>query len=67
MLTYSLFCSTNVESGFDSFLDYYIQPHIRALPYIWGILVGYILFKLRGKKLEISWVIVHITNYDNMS
>ena len=44
------------KPGFSSFMDYYIQPYIRALPYIWGILVGYILFKLRGKKLDISWV-----------
>ena len=43
-------------------MDYYIQPYIRALPYIWGILVGYILFKLRGKKLDISWVGMNLTN-----
>ncbi len=37
-------------------LNYYHMPYNRAVPYLVGIMVGYILFKLRGKELKIHWV-----------
>ena len=49
--------STYNDTYFDTYFGYYAQPWVRALPYIWGILFGYILFKLRGKKLNYHWVI----------
>ena len=36
---------------------YYTAMYTRAQPYIVGILFGYILYKLRGHKLNITWVI----------
>ena len=36
--------------------DYYMASWARAQPYIYGILIGYFLFKMRGKKLNIHWV-----------
>ena len=42
--------------GFNTFGDYYAQTYVRAQPYIYGILIGYVLFKMRGKKLDIHWV-----------
>ena len=36
--------------------NYYTITYTRAQPYIYGILIGYILFKMRGKPLEIHWV-----------
>ena len=51
--------STLIDPPFDTYFGYYAQPWVRALPYIWGIMFGYILFKMRGKKRgEIyHWVI----------
>ena len=51
---------------FDTYFGYYVQPWVRALPYIWGIMFGYILFKTRGKKLNYHWVIANLPNILNM-
>ena len=32
--------------------------YTRAQPYIYGILIGYVLYKMRGQKLNIHWVIL---------
>ena len=40
--------------GYDQ--DYYKAMYTRAQPYIYGILIGYILYKMRGRKLNILWV-----------
>ena len=53
-----------INSCSSSYIDYDNYPHYayytitytRAQPYIYGILIGYILFKMRGKNLDIHWV-----------
>jgi len=43
--------------------DYYIKPYIRLQPYLVGILFGYILFKIKDKKIKIPHVSKVITKY----
>ena len=41
------------------YVPYYTSTYTRAQPYIYGILIGYLLFKMRGKTLDIHWVKIH--------
>lgn len=59
------------EAGVDEFISFYQRPHMRIQPYLIGILIGWILFKLRGQELKIPkllnvslWVLsLSITTY----
>ena len=42
--------------GFNGMDDFYIKPWCRFQPYLMGLLLGYILFKLRGKTIHIPQV-----------
>ena len=42
--------------GFNNNNDFYIKPYARFQPYLVGLLLGYVLFKLRGKKIHIPQV-----------
>ncbi len=37
--------------------DYYMVWYTRSPPYVVGILVGYIMYQLRGKELKMNWVL----------
>ena len=34
----------------------YLKPYTRAQPYMVGILLGYILYRTKGKEFKIHWV-----------
>ena len=42
--------------GKDTITDFYVKPYNRCQPYLIGILVGYVLFKMKDKKIRIPWV-----------
>ena len=44
--------------GFNGMDDFYIKPWCRFQPYLMGLLLGYILFKLRGKTIHIPQVTI---------
>ena len=60
------FSSSNIEEYPSN--SYYTSTYTRAQPYIYGILIGYILFKMRGKSLDIHWVRIDIKQFkDSLS
>ena len=45
--------------GKDTITDFYVKPYNRCQPYLIGILIGYVIFKMKDKKIRIHWVRVY--------
>lgn len=42
--------------GFDHDWWYYQMMYVKGQPYLVGILLGYIMFRMKGKQIKLHWV-----------
>jgi hypothetical protein len=54
--TATSFSTFTADPEFNVNNSYYFPPHTRVLPYLIGMMAGYYLWRMRGKKLDIHWV-----------
>ncbi len=52
----TFFCRYQPKDDFSMSSDFYFKPWTHMQPFLMGILLGYVLWRTKGHKINIHWV-----------